>query len=115
VKGRKPTKAEYEWLDEVSSLGCIVCRIHHNVWSPAEIHHLEGKTKRFAHFKIIPLCPTHHRGGIDTDFAASRHPYKASFEKRYGTEEELLNEVCKRIGKNSGWWESLQEPEDSAD
>jgi hypothetical protein len=86
-------------MGRVSSLGCIVCKIHHRCETPAEIHHLNGKTGDGCHFNVIPLCPTHHRGGVDTDFATSRHPYKARFESRYGTDEELLVKVCELLGE----------------
>jgi hypothetical protein len=39
------------------------------------------------------LCPTHHRLGIKTNLFVSRHPWKREFERRYGTEMELLDKV----------------------
>ena len=42
---------------------------------------------------ILPLCFDHHRGGKDAEPIISRHPWKKRFEKAYGTEQELLNQV----------------------
>ena len=93
LKGRGPTAEERRWLDRVASLGCIVCKVHHETFSPAEIHHLDGKTKPDAHLMVLPLCHLHHRSGRDDEFATSRHPYRVRWEARYGTEEHLLSIV----------------------
>jgi len=90
VKGRTPTAQEKQWMDDVQSLGCIVCRRHGRTETPAEIHHIDGKTKQGAHFHILPLCYFHHRQGSDSELFTSRHPYKRRFEERYGPEMELL-------------------------
>lgn len=90
MKGRRPTAQEKRWLDDVASLGCIVCRREGKGHTPAEIHHIDGKTKAGAHFHVIPLCYFHHRQGSDTELFTSRHPYKARFEERYGPELELM-------------------------
>jgi hypothetical protein len=92
MKGRNPNKAEKEHMSKVQHLGCIVCMNQGFYGSPAEIHHVYGKTKKDTHLKILPLCPSHHRyGGYEEPI--SRHPYKARFEKAYGTEQELLEQV----------------------
>jgi len=80
-------------MDSICQLGCIVCRLHLDCETPAEVHHIDGKTKPEAHLKTIPLCFHHHREGVNNDTYVSRHPYKAEFVKRYGTEEELLQRV----------------------
>jgi len=90
VKGRTPTAQEKQWMDDVQSLGCIVCRRHGRTETPAEIHHIDGKTKQGAHFHVLPLCYFHHRQGSDSELFTSRHPYKRRFEERYGPEMELL-------------------------
>ena len=92
MKGRKPTAKEQKHMNEVRSLGCIVCFNNGYPFTPAEIHNVHGKTKENAHFQVLPLCPIHHRtGGHEGDI--SRHPNKARFEEAYGTEEELLEQV----------------------
>lgn len=89
MKGRTPTADEDRHLKQVVQLGCICCRLDMGVFTPAEIHHLTGKTGPGAHFNVIPLCPVHHRGGNDNSLYTSRHPYKARFEQRYGSEQYL--------------------------
>jgi len=92
MKGKTPNKAELKHMDRVSQIGCIVCKNQNKFFNPAEIHHIQGKTKSNAHYKTLPLCYEHHRMGSAVE-PISRHPYKARFEKAYGTEEELLEEV----------------------
>lgn len=90
MKGRAPTKAEKEWMSRVADLGCIVCLNELSIYSPAAIHHIEGRTKKDCHFKVLPLCPNHHQyGGYGVAFHAGR----VEWEKRYGTQAELLEQV----------------------
>tara|TARA_Y100000114_G_C11564008_1_gene233181 strand:- start:272 stop:571 length:300 start_codon:yes stop_codon:yes gene_type:complete len=98
LKGRNPRKHEKIYMQRVQQIGCIVCLNRGYYDTPAEIHHIKGKTKEDAHLYAIPLCPAHHRYGGHTE-PISRHPYKARFEAAYGTEQELLEQV-KNILKN---------------
>jgi len=93
MKGRTPTADEARWMNDVQSLGCIICRKEGKGETPAEIHHLDGKTKEGAHFHVIPLCYFHHREGSSNPQFISRHPFKRRFEERYGTELDLMFEV----------------------
>ena len=93
MKGRNPTKAEKEWMGKVADMGCIICLNEHHVFSPAAIHHIDGKTKEGAHLRILPLCWLHHQSGRNDIECVSRHPHKAEFERRYGTENELLEQI----------------------
>ena len=86
-------------MERITELGCCVCLREFRVHSPAEIHHINGKTKMGAHLQTLPLCFRHHRGGEDHDKYSSRHPYKFRFEKRYGTEEELLEWTREQINE----------------
>ena len=97
IKGRNPTADESRHMDKVSQLGCIVCYKKGFRFVPAEIHHTEGKTKEESHFKVLPLCYEHHRGGRGEE-PISRHPWKRRFEKEYGTEKELLELVEELLG-----------------
>jgi len=99
VKGRTPTQEEKKWMDDVRELGCIVCRKYRDVLVPAEIHHVEGKTKPGSHFHVLPLCFWHHREGSSSDLYVSRHPYKSQFEAAYGTEKELLMEINELVSQ----------------
>lgn len=85
------SKAEKAHLDKVASLGCIICG------GVAEIHHIRmgmGLGQRNSHLNVIPLCHLHHRtGGHGIAF----HAGKKTWQKKYGTEMELLNKVNERI------------------
>lgn len=95
MKGRTPTKAEREWMNDIcEKIGCIVCLNHHYHDTPASPHHMEGRTKPGAHFLTIPLCAIHHQtGGEGVAFHATG---RKTWEKQFGTERELLQQ-CKDI------------------
>ena len=99
MKGRQPTQKEQKHMNCVADLGCIVCYNNGFPNTPAEIHHVYGRTKPNCHMEVLPLCYEHHRkGGLNglsspTDLPISRHPYKRRFEEAYGTEEQLLSQV----------------------
>lgn len=91
------TKAEKAHLNALSELGCIVCINLGYGKTPAEIHHLRdgvGVGQRNSHKNAIPLCHSHHRTG---GYGVAFHAGKAEFEKRYGTERELLAKVNQLI------------------
>jgi|TARA_R110000850_G_scaffold206196_1_gene332438 hypothetical protein len=98
MKGRTPTVEEKKWMSAISDFGCVVCKKFLGVTSPAEIHHIDGKTKPEAHFNSIPLCYLHHRAGEDNERFTSRHPSKAKFVERYGAEHDLREYVREKIG-----------------
>ena len=102
MKSHTATKEEKEWMDQISQLGCIVC--HREFWieTPAEVHHIAGKVKIGSHFATIPLCYEHHRSGRNDEKATSRHPFKREFEKRYGTQTELLQATKERVEERFG-------------
>lgn len=86
---RTPTAEEREWMDFITSVGCIACLIDGHPGTPGAVHHILCGGRRLGHLHSICLCqPGHHMdGGPDK---ISRHPWKARFEARYGTEAELL-------------------------
>ena len=87
MNGKKPNKAEQQWLDKLKEHGCCVCKNEMGLYSPCEIHHINGGSN---HLDAIGLCMLHHRGQANTPEYVSRHPFKAEFEARYGSEDELL-------------------------
>lgn len=99
MKGRKPTADEQRHMDTVASFGCCICAIHFHVYSPAGIHHTQGKTKLGAHFLVLPLCGLHHQTG---GYGVALHAGKAEWERRYGAEEELLRWVADRLDELPG-------------
>ncbi|MCH7373809.1 Ref family protein [Aeromonas sp. MR19] len=90
------TKADKQWLDDVSSLCCIACRNAGLGSSLAEIHHVRsgvGMAQRAAHTRVLPLCPRHHRACYPTGF----HAAPKSWQQEHGSEETLLAQVDREI------------------
>ena len=80
-------KAEQTHLHKIKSLPCVVCGHP----PPSAAHHcLTGMGRKKNHFKVIPLCWSHHQGinGIHTIG-------KRLWQSMYCTEAELLehNEI----------------------
>ena len=98
AKKRVATKKEKEWMQQVADYGCIACE-KDGLNVPAEIHHIRkhtGMGLRPPHSDTIPLCSIHHRTGKD-----SIHLGKKLFIKKYGTEQEILKIVKRRLSGNS--------------
>lgn len=95
---KSKTKAEKLHLERVASLGCIVCKnLDHND-TPAETHHIRtgcGAGQRADNFRVIPLCPTHHRNG---GHGKAVHVGRQTWENNFGTETELLVQVMYELG-----------------
>lgn len=85
------SKAIKKHWDKVASVGCIAC-LQDGIFNDyVSIHHVDGRTKPGAHMKVLPLCGPHHQtGGED---APAIHPFKARFEAKYGTQEQLLEKL----------------------
>lgn len=87
---RAPTKEEAEWMAWIVRFGCIACRLDGHDPRPTAVHHILRAGRRIGHLHTLPLCdPGHHQGGAYANMV-SRHPWKARFEARYGSEEDLL-------------------------
>lgn len=97
MKSRSANAVDKKWMSDITQLGCCVCHRQFNVFSEAEVHHIDGKTKDGAHLNSIPLCVRHHRAGQDNDSYTSRHPFKYRFEERYGTQLSLLEWTRSKI------------------
>lgn len=89
MKGRPPNQAELRFHDTLCGLGCIACRQRgiHNTY--CSVHHIDGRTKPWAHWLVLPLCGPHHQ---DTGMsgAIAVHPHKAQFEQMFGKQRDLL-------------------------
>ena len=98
MNGRKPTKEEQKWIAAIVDYGCCICKNELGIFSPASVHHMNGSKKKDCHLETLPICWNHHQSHINNDELTSRHPWKAAFEKRYGTERELLKQLQDEIG-----------------
>jgi len=87
MKGRAPTAEERRHMAAVAELGCVVCRRQFGVYSPAAIHHTDGKTKPGAHMRVLPLCGAHHQTG---GYGVALHAGRVEWERLYGTQDELI-------------------------
>jgi hypothetical protein len=84
--------------------GCIVCRKLGLIRYP-EIHHILSGGRRIGHDDTIPLCPWHHQGvpadmvmgkkNTERWLGPSMKESKIRFNRRFGTEAELLMEINK--------------------
>lgn len=80
------TKAEKQYLNRVSELGCMICKM------PAEIHHIRTGQghMRAKHSDVIPLCPRHHRIG---GYGIAIHAGIKAWEEMFGSELDMLERV----------------------
>ncbi len=95
---RAPTKEEADWMARIVDRGCVACDL--DVGPPRKavaVHHILRGGVRMGHLYTLPLCdPGHHQNGAQFGMV-SRHPWKARFEKRYGTEIELLEKLREEL------------------
>lgn len=92
-----PTKDERLHLARVGQLPCVACLIDGTVsvnnHGAVQLHHIRataGAGQRSSHYEVIPLCFSHHLGGV---YGRAIHAGRKAFEERYGSEEILLEQV----------------------
>lgn len=77
----------------LQDLGCVCCHIL-GWYSPPDIHHILSGGRRMGNKFTIPLCPAHHRGIVKLPgYGPSLADGSKPFEKRFGTQKELLAKV----------------------
>ncbi len=86
MKGRTPTAQEKKHMDLIASFGCFACWFDGLISHQILLHHTDGRTKPNAHSKVIPLCGQHHDYGCKD----SVHENQPAFEKKYGTQESIV-------------------------
>jgi len=88
MKGRAPSAEQKRFHDLLArEIGCVACRMDGIFNDYVSIHHIDGRTKPGAHWKVLPLCASHHQ---DNGLAIAAHPRKGAFEARYGKQMDLL-------------------------
>jgi len=98
---RNPTKKEKKYHDRLANeVGCIVCRKElgfKNQW--VSIHHIDGRTKKGCHMKVLPLCYGHHQG-----IEGIHHPLNSvrGWEKKYGKQMDLKQQCDDILGVQYG-------------
>jgi hypothetical protein len=102
MRTRQRTVAAEEkalWDRLAREVGCIACRQDGIFNDHVSIHHVDGRTKPGCHRKVLPLCGPHHQD--DGSGAIAVHPWKARFEARYGTQDELMLMCAALLGLES--------------
>jgi hypothetical protein len=82
-----------KYLNDVSELGCVVCRNCGYGPTPAMIHHIrtgQGMSQRAHDTLVIPLCSQHHQNGGP---GVAIHAGQKQFESLYGSELDLLHQT----------------------
>ena len=91
---KRPNKVERERLKTIGEMPCYAC-FQEGKEVSSEVHHIRNHTGmglRPSHFDTIPLCSGCHRTN-----KISVHLGKREFERRYGTEQEILEKVNREI------------------
>lgn len=101
MKGKTRSAAVRRWHDAVASLGCIACMKMGIATPGVSIHHIDGRTKPWSHYYVLPLCGPHHQDhGIPGIYPV--HPWKPRFEAEYGTQRKLFLRVCEILQQQGG-------------
>jgi len=108
-------KEREQWFANLMELGCIVCLNEYGLKSAPDIHHIHKNSRRVSDLHTIPLCYYHHRAGLNNDTYASRHPWKKEFEKRYGSEWDLFEQVKGLVDENNRSCQPVDHPQESED
>lgn len=95
---------EQLYLRRLVSLGCIVCyNLGYGITPPEHtaVHHVrdgQGAAQRASHKETLPLCPSHHQTG---GYGIALHAGQKEWERRYGTERQLLRQVRLMLGESA--------------
>ena len=116
IKGRNPTALEKILANKIGDIGCICCL--NKKWYTSDmaeqestkfvsLHHIEGRTKEWAHAKVLPLCAHHHDTPAPSHAPEELTPIHRGNKKEWidfnGTEEELLKQVYEMIDEDRPW------------
>ncbi len=116
MKGRAPTTLEKKLGNKIGDIGCICCL--NKKWYTSDmaeqesikfvsLHHVDGRTKPWAHAKVLPLCAYHHDTPAPSHAPEGLTPIhrgnKREWIKLNGTEGELLKQVYEMIDEDRPW------------
>src|SRR3546814_278111 len=91
MKGRPTTKAERLFHSQLCRyVGCVACLIDGNFNDYCSIHHIDGRTKPWAHWLVLPLCAGHHQENTGIPGLIALHPWTNRFVQLYGPQPFLL-------------------------
>jgi len=108
LNGRTVSREERQWHDTLADIcGCICCVLDGHLRNFAEppyvsIHHCDGRTKKHAHWYVLPLCAGHHQKGTDNcKTKLAIHGDWAEWVSSYGRPIEVL-EACIMLIERAG-------------
>lgn len=93
MKGRPVTVEQKRFHDMLcTKIGCIASRKDGFFDPICSIHHIDGRTKPWAHWLVLPLSAGNHQDGTGAPGRIAVHPWKTRFQDRYGNQMDLLRE-----------------------
>ena len=105
MNGVKPNQLMQKRHNNMREIGCIICKKEKGIFTPPQIHHINGCKTQERHAETLALCYLHHMADQNMpmdDRYVSRHPFKWRFESRYGTEQKLLEYQNELLGEYNG-------------
>ena len=116
LKGRARSAEEKRLETKIADIGCICCLNkgwYNSAMQASEgqrfisMHHVAGRTQKWAHAKQLPLCEFHHQtpapAGAPSDLFPLHGGSISAWEKINGTQEELLKQVYLLISEDRPW------------
>ena len=116
LKGRVRTAEEKRLETKIADIGCICCLNkgwYNSAMQASEgqrfisMHHVAGRTQKWAHAKQLPLCEFHHQtpapAGAPSDLFPLHGGSISAWEKINGTQEDLLKQVYLLISEDRPW------------
>ncbi len=94
------TKAEREWMEAIGELSCMLS-FTGQCGGRLERHHITRAGRRIDHMHTLPLCTWHHGPQTPLAIGEAVHKGKKMFEKKYGSQFELLKKLKEQLnGEN---------------
>lgn len=116
LKGRVRSAEEKRLEKKLADIGCICC-LNKGWYNSAmhategqrfiSMHHVAGRTQKWAHAKQLPLCEFHHQTPAPIDAPSDLFPLHggsiSSWEKINGSQDDLLKQAYLLIGEDRPW------------
>lgn len=109
IKGRTPTADEKRVMTALARLSCVACALHGKDQPLISLHHIDGREKTGAHYRVLPLCKWHHQHAAPKEIRVV-YPWlvpvhadgncggKTAFTALNASEEDLLAIAYERAG-----------------
>lgn len=99
MKGRTRSAKEKKFHDLLCQVvGCPACLADTGLRNThVSVHHIDGRTKPYAHWYVLALCAGHHQDGYGEKGQIAVHPHKARFEEKYGKQMDILRQSIQHL------------------